>query len=130
MSQADDGLSCIKSHGPPDLSTVHLLIHGIRGKELAGPQEAIECCSDAHRNHGLVLRTVIRLRQVLLKYLEISHCYSASGRLGGTVVALHSAKESRQASGVQAVIGGCTGHKMMADGGKVHFHGGNTSRLP
>ena len=46
------------------------------------------------------------------------------------MMTLHSAKESRQVSGVQAVNGGCTGHKMMADGGKVHFHGGNTSRVP
>ena len=42
---------------------------------------------------------------------------------------LHSAKESREASGEQAVNGGCEGHKMMVDGSKVHFHGGNTSRV-
>ena len=45
--RADGGLSCMNRHALPDQSTVHLHTHSMRAKELAGPQEAVEGCSDA-----------------------------------------------------------------------------------
>ena len=105
-------------------------MHGVGGKALAGPQEAVEGSRDAGPQHGLILCAIVRPGQVLMENLEIGCCYSASGRHGRTLTTLHSAEDSCQASEVQTVDRGCLRHEMMADGSKVYFHGGNTSRVP
>ena len=45
-------------------------MHGVGGKALAGPQEAVEGSRDAGPQHGLILCAIVRPGQVLMENLE------------------------------------------------------------